>query len=183
MILLALETGQSHEAVLVEVEVILCGVGPYPILVLSRGLRQLVDRITQPSRLEALVCLVVVVDTEVSLYDQVLDRLNLQVGVTEHTPILILVGRCVLDQTHSVRGIAQDVVDLIHIDTLYVIHGLGGMLLHGVLLDAARHVVRGPPVHGHIATRLQAVVEEAIVGAETRVETFEVGALHDTIVI
>ena len=183
MILLALETGQSHEAVLVEVEVILCGVGPYPILVLSRGLRQLVDRITQPSRLEGLVCLVVVVDTKVSLYDQVLDRLNLQVGVTEHTPILILVGRRVLDQTHGVRGIAQDVVDLIHIDTLYVIHGLGRMLLHGVLLDAIWHVVRGPPVHSHVATRLQAIVEEAIVGAETRVETFEVGAFHDTIVI
>ena len=141
MILLALETGQCHEAVLVEVEVILCGVGPYPILVLRSGLRQLVDGVAQPSRLKGLVCLVVVVDTKVSLYDKVLDRLNLQVGVTEHTPILILVGRCVLDQTHSVRGIAQDVVDLIHINTLYVIHGLGRMLLHGVLLDATRHVV------------------------------------------
>lgn len=70
-----------------------------------------------------------------------LDRLYLEIGVTEHAPVFMLVSLVVLDETHHVGGIAEDVVDLVDIHALHVIDGLGRVLLHGVLLGPVGHIV------------------------------------------
>ncbi len=51
-----------------------------------------------------------------------------------------------------------------------------------ILLDSTGSQMLFPPVHSHIATGPQAVVEKSVVGAETRIHLFEISAFNDTVV-
>ena len=95
----------------------------------------------------------------------------------------MLVVFFILDEAKHIGSISKHVVDLVNPHTTFIIGSLSGVLLHGVLLCAAGHVVSGPPVYCHITTHAQTVSEEAIVAAEASVEALEVRALHDTIVV
>ena len=178
-----LDAHKGHYRVPAEIGVILCRVGPYPVDSLARILIEVVGLVAQVRGSKVLVCTVVIVDAEIGTYHKILYRLDRQVCVAEHAPVLMLVGALLIYLTYQVGSIVESESHLVVIVALGVIDRAGRVHLDCVLLDTAGSVVLPPPVDGDITACAQTVVQEPVVRAESGVGLLEIRALDDAVMV
>ena len=183
MVALCLNAQQGHDGVFVYVDVVLGSVGPHPVDTLGGILIEVVCFVAQIGRGEILVGTVVIIQTEISLQYKILYRFHRQIGVAEHAPVFMLVRCLFVDESHKVGCIVETERHLIVVISLRIIDGACRVHLDGILLNAAGRVVLTPPVECEVAAGFQAVVDKAIVRAETGIGFLEITPFDYTVMV
>ena len=172
---------------LAKIQLIVGCIGPHPVKVVIVICIQFIGcyntRALIPGRYKGLAEFIIVVHTEVRAQGKILDWLNLQVHVTENSPVLMLIILLIVLKTNWVWRIIEYINVSTTVSAHAVIDWLCRMLLDKLLFYSSLSYMLSPIVDGNTLAYSYLIVEELIIGCQTGVETLVISIFQHTILI